>query len=143
VNEPAILVVEDNAIDEELTLLALRKANVRNGVVVARDGAEALDYLFATGAHTGRGEQLPRVVFLDLNLPKLSGIHVLHRIRNDARMKRLPIVILTSSNEDRDLADAYNGGANSYIVKPTDSAQYAESIKLLGLYWLMLNEPPR
>ena len=85
----------------------------------------------------------PKVVFLDLNLPKLSGIHVLHRIRSDARMKRLPIVILTSSNEDRDLADAYNGGANSYIVKPTDSAQYAESIKQLGLYWLMLNEPPR
>jgi two-component system response regulator len=141
--EPVILVVEDNAIDEELTLLALRKAHVPNGVVVTRDGAEALDYLFATGTHTGRGEQLPKVVFLDLNLPKLSGVHVLHRIRSDARTRLLPIVILTSSNEDRDLADSYNGGANSYIVKPTNSAQYAESIKQLGLYWLLLNEPPR
>jgi CheY-like chemotaxis protein len=138
-----ILLVEDNAIDEELTLMALRKAKILNEVVVARDGAEALDYLFATGSYTGRGAQLPQVVLLDLNLPKLSGVHVLNRIRSDARLKSLPIVILTSSNQDRDLADGYNGGANSYVVKPIDFAQFAEAVKQLGLYWLVLNTPPR
>jgi two-component system response regulator len=142
VSEPTILLVEDNAVDEELTLFALRKAEIFNDVVVVRDGAEALDYLFGTGAHAGRGDQLPQLVMLDLNLPKLSGVHVLQRIRADAKMKLLPIVILTSSKEDRDLADGYNGGANSYVVKPIDFTKFAEAIKQLGLYWLMLNVPP-
>ena len=142
-NEATILLVEDNAIDEELTLFALRKANILNNVVVARDGAEALDYLFGTGAHAGRGEQLPQLVLLDLNLPKLSGVQVLHRIRADAKRKVLPVVILTSSREGRDLDDGYRGGANSYVVKPVDFAQYANVVKQLGLYWLVLNAPPR
>jgi two-component system response regulator len=138
-----ILLVEDSAVDEELTLLALRRAKIVHDVVVARDGAEALDYLFATGAHANRGDELPRIVLLDLNLPKLGGIQVLHRIRRDARMKTLPVVMLTSSNEDRDLADSYDGGANSYIVKPVDGTQFAEAVKQLALYWLTLNVPRR
>lgn len=141
-SEATILLVEDNAVDEELTLLALRRAKIQNEVVVVRDGAEALDYLFGTGAYTGRGDQFPRLVLLDLNLPKLSGAQVLHRIRADARGKLVPIVILTSSTEDRDLADGYHGGANSYVVKPIDFVQFAEAVKQLGLYWLMLNTPP-
>jgi two-component system response regulator len=142
-SEPTILLVEDSAVDEELTLLALRKAKILNTVVIARDGAEALDYLFGTGAYAGRDDLLPQLVLLDLNLPKLSGIHVLHRIRADAKRKLLPVVILTSSKEDRDLADGYNGGANSYVVKPIDFARFADAVKQLGLYWLVLNTPPR
>lgn len=138
-----ILLVEDNAVDEELTLLALRKANIRNEVVVARDGAEALDYLFATGAHAGRGGGIPQMILLDLNLPKLGGLAVLHRLRADERMKLVPIIILTSSKEDRDLSGGYLGGANSYVVKPIDFTQYAEAVKQLGLYWLELNIPAR
>jgi len=136
-----ILLVEDNAIDEELTILALRRAKILNEVVVARDGAAALDYLFATGPHTGRNDTLPQVVFLDLNLPKLSGLDVLHRIRADPRMRVLPVVILTSSSEDKDVAGGYRGGANSYIVKPVDFNKFSESVKQLGLYWLGLNMP--
>jgi two-component system, response regulator len=142
VNDAAILLVEDNAVDEELTLLALRKAKIPNDVAVARDGAEALDYLFSTGDHAARGNQLPPLVLLDLNLPKLGGIQVLQRIRADERMKLLPVVILTSSKEHRDVSDGYREGANSYIVKPVDFTQYAESVKQLGLYWLSLNVPP-
>jgi two-component system response regulator len=141
--ETRILLIEDNAVDEELTLLALRKAKILNEVVVARDGAEALDYLFGTGSHTGRDDRHPDLVLLDLNLPKLSGLHVLRRIRTDEKMKLLPVVILTSSKEDRDLSDGYNGGANSYIVKPVEFTQFAEAVKQLGLYWLLLNVPPR
>ncbi len=137
-----ILLVEDNASDEELTLLALRKAKITNEVVIARDGAEALDYLFATGAHAGRGDHMPDLILLDLNLPKLSGLHVLRRIRADARTRWLPVVILTSSREERDLAGGYHEGANSYIVKPIDFAQFAESVRQLGQYWLALNAPP-
>jgi len=134
-----LLLVEDNAIDEELTILALRKAKILNEVVVARDGAAALDYLFMTGAHAGRSDVLPWVVFLDLNLPKLSGLDILHRIRAAPRMRGLPVVILTSSSEDKDVAGGYDGGANSYIVKPVDFTKFAESIKQLGMYWLGLN----
>jgi two-component system response regulator len=141
--EARILLIEDNAVDEELTLLALRRAKIRNEVVVARDGAEAIDYLFSTGSHAGRDDRCPDLILLDLNLPKLSGLHVLRRIRTDERMKSLPVVILTSSKEDRDLADGYNGGANSYIVKPVEFTQFAEAVKQLGLYWLVLNVPPR
>jgi two-component system response regulator len=143
VTEARILLIEDNAVDEELTLLALRKAKILNEVVVARDGAEAVDYLFSTGSHAGRDDRRPDLVLLDLNLPKLSGLHVLRRIRTDEKTKLLPVVILTSSKEDRDLADGYNGGANSYIVKPVEFTQFAEAVKQLGLYWLVLNVPPR
>ena len=141
-SERTILLVEDNAVDEELTLLALRRAKILNEVVIARDGAEALDYLFGTGAYAGRDDPLPQLILLDLNLPKLSGLAVLHRIRTDERRKLLPVVILTSSNEEKDLIGGYRGGANSYIVKSVDFTKFAESVRQLGLYWLVLNVTP-
>jgi two-component system response regulator len=142
-SEHVLLLVEDNSVDEELTLRALRRANVANHVVVARDGAEALDYLFARGAHASRdATKLPEVILLDLNLPKLGGLEVLRAIRADERTKVLPVVILTSSSEDKDLANGYTSGANSYIVKPVDSTRFAEAVGHLGLYWLLLNHRP-
>jgi two-component system response regulator len=142
-SEQVILLVEDNANDEELTLRALRKANILNTVVVARDGAEALDYLFAREAYAGRDpKDFPIVVFLDLNLPKIGGLDVVRSIRADERTKLLPVVILTSSREDKDLAGAYRSGANSYIVKPVDFTQFAATVRQLGMYWLVLNQPP-
>jgi two-component system response regulator len=139
-----ILLVEDNPDDEALTLRALRKANVRNEVVVARDGVEALDYLFATGPHAGRDTSvLPQVVLLDLKLPRLDGLEVLRRLRADARTKVLPVVILTSSNEEEDRVAGYELGANSYVRKPVDFGHFAEAVRQLGLYWLLLNQPPR
>ncbi|MFO0754255.1 MAG: response regulator [Thermodesulfovibrionales bacterium] len=141
-----ILLVEDNPDDELLTLRALKKNNVANEVVVARDGAEALDYLFATGRYSGRDreEEEPQVVLLDLKLPKVDGLEVLRHIRSDARTKRLPVVVLTSSKEERDIIESYNLGANSYIRKPVDFDHFTEAIRQLGLYWLILNEaPPR
>jgi two-component system response regulator len=141
--EQAILLVEDNRSDEELTLRALHKHNISNQVVVVRDGAAALDYLFGRGAHAGRDtEALPQVVLLDLNLPKVGGLEVLRAIRADERTKLLPVVILTSSKEDSDLANGYASGANSYIVKPVDFTQFAEAVRQLGLYWLVLNQRP-
>ena len=138
-----ILLVEDNPDDEELTLRALRKNNISNDIVVARNGVEALDYLFAEGIHLGRNLSLmPQVVFLDLNLPKLSGLEVLRRIRADDRTKLLPVVILTSSNEDRDRIEGYGLRANSYVRKPVDFNQFMEVSRQLGLYWLVLNQPP-
>jgi two-component system response regulator len=138
-----ILLVEDNPDDEALTLRALKKNNVLNEVVVARDGAEALDYLFGTGAHAGRDTSvMPQVILLDLKLPKVDGLEVLERIRADERTKLLPVVLLTSSKEEQDLISAYSLGANSYTRKPVDFAQFTEAIRLLGLYWLVLNEPP-
>lgn len=138
-----ILLVEDNPDDEALTIRALKKNNIANEVVVARDGAEALDYLFGTGAHAGRdANQLPQVVLLDLKLPKVDGLEVLERIRSDSRTKLLPVVILTSSKEDRDLVESYSRGANSYVRKPVDFQEFLEAAKQLGLYWLVLNEPP-
>jgi two-component system response regulator len=138
-----ILLVEDNPNDEELTLRALRKSNICNEVVVAHDGAEALDYLFGEGAYAGRDPMdLPAIVLLDLKLPKVDGIEVLRRIRADERTRLLPVVILTSSNEDEDRLAGYESGANSYVRKPVDFVQFADAVRQLGLYWLVLNESP-
>jgi CheY-like chemotaxis protein len=142
-NEKIILLVEDNADDEELTLRALKKNNIQNEVVVARDGVEALDYLFGTGAYAGRDtSNVPSVTLLDLKLPKVDGLEVLKRLRADERTKFLPVVILTSSKEEQDLLNGYKFGANSYIRKPVDFAQFMEAVRNLGLYWLLLNESP-
>jgi two-component system, response regulator len=136
-----ILLVEDSSTDEELTLRALRKSNIANPVVVARDGAAALDYLFLQGEHKNRDpDGLPQVVLLDLNLPKIDGLEVLRRIRADDRTKLLPVVILTSSGEDKDLLRGYASGANSYVVKPVDFTQFADAVRQLGMYWLILNQ---
>jgi len=141
--ERSILLVEDNPDDEALTVRALRKNNVVNEVVVARDGAEALDYLTGTGSYEGRDvEDLPQVVLLDLKLPKIDGLEVLRRIRSDDNTQLLPVVILTSSNEDRDLIEGYRLGANSYVRKPVNFDEFLEAARQLGLYWLLHNEPP-
>lgn len=140
-NEKIILLVEDNPDDEDLTVRALRKNNIANEIVVARDGVEALDYLFAQGAHADLQVGLrPQVILLDLKLPKLDGLGVLRRIRADDRTKFVPVVILTSSNEERDLIDSYGLGANSYVRKPVDFNQFTDAARQLGLYWLVLNE---
>jgi two-component system response regulator len=140
-----ILLVEDNPDDVELTLRAFQKNNIANEVMVARDGVEALDYLFARGAHADRDPaRSPSVVLLDLKLPRIDGLEVLGQIRRDERTKLLPVVILTSSKEEQDLIKGYALGANSYIRKPVDFAQFMEAVRQLGLYWLVLNEsPPR
>ena len=145
-NDKIILLVEDNPDDEALTLRALQKNNIQNEVVVARDGAQALDYLFGRGDHAGRDTTvLPQVVLLDLKLPKVDGLEVLRRIRADVTTKYLPVVILTASKEDRDLIEGYDLGANSYVRKPVDFNAFAEAVRQLGLYWLVLNlaPPPR
>ena len=140
-----ILLVEDNQDDEDLTLRALRKANIANEVFVAKDGQEALDFLFSTGKYAGRDPQaLPAVVLLDLKLPKLNGIDVLHRLRADPRTRLIPVVVLTSSSEDEDMLRSYESGANSYVRKPVEFAAFAEAVTQLGIYWMLLNEnPPR
>lgn len=139
-----ILLVEDNPDDEALTLRALRKHNVTNEVVVMRDGAEAIDYLFGSGAYADRDTSaLPQVVLLDLKLPKVDGLEVLRRIRADDQSRVLPVVILTSSKEEEDVLAGYRLGANSYVRKPVDFVEFTEAVRQLGLYWLLLNEPPR
>jgi two-component system response regulator len=138
-----ILLVEDNPDDRDLALLAFEQSKIANEVVVAENGVEALDYVFGTGVYAGRdAAEAPQVVLLDLNLPKLDGLEVLKRIRSDGRTKRLPVVILTSSDEERDMVESYERGANSYIRKPVDFAQFIEAVQQLGLYWLVLNEMP-
>lgn len=141
-NKKAILLVEDNSNDEYLTIRALKKYNVANDVVVAHDGVEALDYLFGTGIHAGRDpRELPLVVLLDLKLPKVDGLEVLRRVRGDERTRLLPVVILTSSNEERDVINGYKLGTNSYVQKPVDFTAFVDAVGQLGLYWLMLNQP--
>ena len=138
-----ILLVEDNRDDEELALRALKKNNIANEVVVARDGAEALDYLFGSGAYAGRDTSaLPSVVLLDLHLPKMNGLEVLQRLRANEATRFLPVVILTSSREEHDLLDGYRFGCNSYVRKPIDFIEFAEAIRNLGLFWVILNETP-
>jgi CheY-like chemotaxis protein len=141
-NERTILLVEDNPRDEELTVRALRRHQILNPIVVAHDGEEALDYLFARGAHQGRDTRdRPQVVLLDLKLPKVEGLDVLKAIRADPRTKLLPVVILTSSREEQDRLSGYGLGANSYVRKPVEFTEFSEAIRQLGLYWLILNEP--
>lgn len=143
VNEVEILLVEDNPADVELTLYALRNDRLRNSIHVARDGEEALDFLFCRGAHSQRSfAQAPKLILLDLKLPKVDGLEVLREVKNDARTKAIPVVILTSSKEEKDLVNGYQLGANSYIQKPVDFTQFRETVKQLGLYWLLVNEPP-
>lgn len=138
-----ILLVEDNQDDEILTVDALRTGGITNEIVVARDGAEALDYLFGTGEYAGRDlSAMPAVVVLDLRLPKIPGLEVMRRIRANERAKRLPVVILTSSDEESDLKASYGNGANSYVRKPVQHADFTKAVKELGLYWLVRNEPP-
>lgn len=137
-----MLLIEDNEDDIELTLRALKKNNLENELFVARDGKEALDWLFRMNAHAGREEELPEVVLLDLKLPGMSGLDVLRAIRGDERTNTLPVVILTSSSEDRDMVESYRLGANSYVQKPIDFADFLEATRQLGLYWLVLNRRP-
>jgi len=138
----AILIVEDNPQDELLMLRALRKSNLANRIDVVRDGQQALDYLFAEGEFAGRRGGLPAVVLLDIGLPRLSGLEVLTRLRADPRTRLQPVVILTSSDEERDRLRSYENGANSFVRKPLDFAELAETIVRLGVYWLLVNEPP-
>jgi len=141
-NKKTILLVEDNENDEFLTLRALNKYNIANDVVVARDGAEALDYLFCTGAHTGRKQhELPIVMLLDLKLPKVDGLEVLRRVRADDRTRFMPVVILTSSKEEKDVVNGYKLGTNSYVQKPVDFTAFLDAVGQLGVYWMLLNEP--
>lgn len=141
-NGGTILVVEDNPDDELLTLRALRNNNISNEIVVARDGSEALDYLLCSGAHAERnGEELPHLMLLDLRLPKVDGLQVLQRIRAEPRLRLLPVVVLTSSDEERDIVESYELGANSYVRKPVSFGEFMEAVRQLGLYWTLINRP--
>jgi CheY-like chemotaxis protein len=143
-NEVEILLVEDNPNDVELTLRALKKHNITNKVHVVKDGAEALEYIFATGAYARRNiNRIPKVILLDLKLPKVDGLEILRRIKSDERTKMIPVVVLTSSKEERDLVESYRLGANSYITKPVDFESFVKAVSEIGLYWLLLNQPPR
>ena len=139
-----ILLVEDNPEDRELALRALRKANLANHIEVARDGAEALEFIFCEGPYSARTiEDTPKVILLDLKLPKVDGLEVLKRVKGDARTRAIPVVVLTSSKEQNDVVESYNLGANSYIVKPVNFERFVDAVQLLGMYWLLLNQPPK
>ena len=143
-NEVEILLIEDNPNDVELTLRALKKHNLTNKVHVVKDGAEALEFIFATGAYASRDiNHSPRVILLDLKLPKVDGLEVLRQVKSNERTKMIPIVVLTSSKEERDLVESYKLGANSYIAKPVDFESFVKAVSELGMYWLLLNQPPR
>lgn len=138
-----ILLVEDNPSDLELTLHALKRHKIVNRIEIARDGTEALDFLFGRGAHQGRDlDDGPRVIFLDLKLPKIDGLEVLKEIKSDPRTRNIPVVVLTSSREESDIVESYRLGVNSYIVKPVDFEQFIQAVQQLGFYWLLLNQPP-
>jgi CheY-like chemotaxis protein len=138
-----ILLVEDNPRDLELTQRALRKANLTNNIHIARDGVEALEFLFCEGAHVSRkANERPKVILLDLKLPKMDGLEVLKRIKADPRTRAIPVVVLTSSKEQSDVVESYHLGVNSYIVKPVNFERFAEAVQNLGMYWLLLNQPP-
>jgi CheY-like chemotaxis protein len=138
----SVMLVEDNPNDVELTLTALREANLANEVVVQNDGAQALDYLFRRGAHAGRPAGQPAVILLDLKMPKVDGHEVLRQIRADAQLRLIPVVVLTSSREEKDLYESYDSGANAYVVKPVDFDEFITAISKLGVFWALLNEPP-
>jgi CheY-like chemotaxis protein len=143
VKEVEILLVEDNPTDAELAIRALKKSNLANNLVWVKDGAEALDFLFATGEYTGRNVTCPpKVVLLDLRLPKVDGMEVLRRVKADERTRAIPVVVLTSSKEDRDIAESYQLGVNSYISKPVEFDSFAKTVSELGMYWLLVNRPP-
>ena len=142
-NDVDILLVEDNPTDAELAILALKERNLANNLVWVKDGAEALDFIFATGAYASRNiENYPRVILLDLQLPKVNGLEVLRRIKTDERTKRIPVVVVTSSKEDRDVVASYDLGVNSFISKPVEFDEFAKVISDLGYYWLFINHPP-
>jgi two-component system response regulator len=141
--EVTLLLVEDDPDDETLTVRELRRHNIVNHIVVARDGAEALDYLFGTGPYAGRNVQAcPNIILLDIKLPKVDGLEVLRQIRSDARTRMTPVVVLTSSDDQRDMVESYRLGVNSYVRKPVEFGQFQEAVRQLHLYWLLLNEPP-
>jgi two-component system, response regulator len=142
-NIATILLVEDNPDDADLALLAFKESQLANEIVLAEDGVEAIDYLFGTGSHAGRDTTtMPQVILLDLKLPRMDGLEVLRRIRNDDRTKLIPVVILTSSDEETDIVRSYGNGANSYIRKPVGFQEFTEAVRTMGLYWLVLNRPP-
>ncbi len=144
INDVEILLVEDNPQDLELTIRALRKANLANHIQIARDGEEAIEFIFCEGPYSNRKiEDKPKVILLDLKLPKIDGLEVLERIKNDERTKDIPVVVLTSSREQKDVIESYQLGVNSYIVKPVSFDQFIESVRNLGMYWLLLNQAPR
>jgi CheY-like chemotaxis protein len=143
-NEVEILLVEDNPDDLDMTLRALRKAKLANHIQVARDGMEALEFIFCQGPHADRKvENGPKVILLDLKLPKVDGMEVLRRVKGDSRTKMIPVVVLTSSKEEKDVVESYHLGVNSYIVKPVNFESFAAAVRELGMYWLLLNQPPR
>ena len=142
-DEIEILLVEDNPTDAELTIRALKKKNLANKLVWVKDGAEALDFLFATGDYAERSkEDLPKLVLLDLRMPKVDGLEVLQKIKSDERTKKIPVVVLTSSKEDEDIVESYKLGVNSYVSKPVEFDEFTKAVSTLGLYWMLLNKPP-